>query len=187
MNIIKKAANYIDLEQGLLKKGDFITSAKKLSALKGVFMDEKAFLELDPEQVIYTVQAAMSEEENTIGGLFWGTTKIEAGKVGSEYFMTRGHFHSKVQTAEYYWCISGSGVLIEMDLNRNSWGEEMSPGSLHYIPGGIAHRVANTGNTPLIFNACWPSDAGHNYEEIDNNGFSARLIEHKGLPTLLPE
>jgi glucose-6-phosphate isomerase len=101
--------------------------------------------------------------------------------------MTRGHFHSKLYTAEYYWCISGSGVLIMMDQNRYSKGEEMEPGSLHYIPGGIAHRVANTGDTPLVFNACWPSDAGHNYEEIDINGFSVRLMEEKGRPALIPE
>ena len=34
--------------------------------------------------------------------------------------------------------------------------------------GGVAHRVANTGNSVLSFAACWPSDAGHNYEEIAN-------------------
>ena len=55
---------------------------------------------------------------------------------------------------------------------------------LHYIPGGVAHRVANTGNSVLSFAACWPSDAGHNYEEIANKGFSARLVEVDGTPKL---
>ena len=62
-------------------------------------------------------------------------------------------------------------------------GKDM-PGSLHYIPGGVAHRVANTGNSVLSFAACWPSDAGHNYEEIANKGFSARLVEVNGTPKL---
>jgi len=187
MNRIAKSEQIIDLKSGLLKAGDFITAEKKLKQLEGVFKDEQARQAMDQEQHIYTVQAHLPEEENTPGGLFWGTTKIEAGKVGNEYFMTRGHFHSKLQTAEYYWCISGTGVLIYMDTNRNCWGVEMAPGSLHYINKGVAHRVANTGDSPLIINACWPSDAGHNYEEIDMNGFSARLFEEKGIPILIPD
>ena len=35
-------------------------------------------------------------------------------------------------------------MLILMDRERNTWAERMMPGSLHYIPGGVAHRVANT-------------------------------------------
>ena len=76
------------------------------------------------------------------------------------------------------------GMLILMDRERNTWAERMMPGSLHYIPGGVAHRVANTGNSVLSFAACWPSDAGHNYEEIANKGFSARLVEVDGTPKL---
>ena len=50
----------------------------------------------------------------------------------------------------------------------------MKPGSVHYIPGNVAHRVANTGNEPLIFLASWPSDAGHDYARIRETGFSKR-------------
>ena len=75
-------------------------------------------------------------------------------------------------------------MLILMDRERNTWAERMMPGSLHYILGGVAHRVANTGNSVLSFAACWPSDAGHNYEEIANKGFSARLVEVNGTPKL---
>ncbi len=53
----------------------------------------------------------------------------------------------------------------------------MVPGSLHYIPGHTAHRVVNTGDQILKFGACWPSDAGHNYETITSQGFSARVKE----------
>jgi glucose-6-phosphate isomerase len=76
-------------------------------------------------------------------------------------------------------------MLILMDQNRNSWAEEMVPGSLHYIGANTAHRVANTGDENLIFGACWPSDAGHNYEEIAINGFSARLFEINNKPLLV--
>ncbi len=100
--------------------------------------------------------------------------------------MTKGHFHRQADRAGYYWCVQGKGMLILMDRNRNTWAEEMYPASLHYIDSNIAHRVAKTGKSTLIFSACWPSDAGHDYEEIAKNGFSARLVEIDNKPVLIP-
>ena len=76
-------------------------------------------------------------------------------------------------------------LLILMDQLRRVWAERVFPGSLHYIPGGVAHRMANTGNTLFSFAACWPSDAGHNYREIADHGFAARLLEVDGKPQLI--
>jgi glucose-6-phosphate isomerase len=72
-----------------------------------------------------------------------------------------------------------------MDEHRVTRAENVYPGSLHYISGNIAHRLANTGNVPLTIGACWYSDAGHNYGEIERNGFSARLLDVEGIPTLV--
>jgi glucose-6-phosphate isomerase len=69
-----------------------------------------------------------------------------------------------------------------MDKDGNTWGEYMDPESLHYIDGGVAHRVANTGSRQLVFGACWHSDAGHDYKTIEKNGFSARLINDQREP-----
>jgi glucose-6-phosphate isomerase len=69
-----------------------------------------------------------------------------------------------------------------MDKTRNIRAECISPGSLHYINGEISHRVVNTGGSVLSFGACWPSDAGHNYETVARTGFSARVIEVDGKP-----
>jgi glucose-6-phosphate isomerase len=76
-------------------------------------------------------------------------------------------------------------MLILMDREWNTWAEEVYPGSLHYIGSEIAHRLANTANEKLIVGACWPSDAGHDYDEIAKNGFSARLKDVNGVPTLI--
>lgn len=62
----------------------------------------------------------------------------------------------------------------------------MRPGSVHYIPGRTAHRVANVGDTVLSFLACWPADAGHDYETIAAHGFGARLRAVNGRPELVP-
>jgi glucose-6-phosphate isomerase len=74
-----------------------------------------------------------------------------------------------------------------MNENRQTRIEEMTPGSLHHIPPRTAHRVANTGAKPLRFIACWPSDAGYDYELIRTRGFSARLLAVNGTRILVDE
>ena len=162
-----------------------ISQRRKLKDLAGIFRDEEAFSAMDLEQTAYTVQAWLPVKEGTSGGLFFGTTNLMPGKVGNEYFMTKGHFHTQSDRAEFYWGVQGNGMLILMDCNRSTWAEEMFPGSLHYIPAHVAHRVANTGDAILVFGACWPSDAGHDYEKIVQNGFSARLLGRNGKPELV--
>jgi glucose-6-phosphate isomerase len=49
-------------------------------------------------------------ESQTEGDIFFGTTIIYPGKVGSEYHLTRGHYHSKI--TETYQALSGSGFLV---------------------------------------------------------------------------
>ena len=165
--------------------GDNVSkSIRRLSDLSGIFMDEKAFDAMDKEQIVYRVSSVFPVKEGASGGLFMGITYLSAGKVGNEYFMTKGHYHSNIDRAEFYWGIEGEGMLMLMNEYREVWTERMFPGSLHYIPGGVAHRVANIGDTTLIFSACWPSDAGHNYDEIAKNGFAARLLEIDGKPCL---
>ena len=78
-----------------------------------------------------------------------------------------------------------TGALILMDEAGKTWFEAMRPGSLHYIPGFVAHRLANTGDVPLRVGACWPSDAGHDYASIASAGFTARLMCVHGVPTLV--
>jgi glucose-6-phosphate isomerase, archaeal len=162
-----------------------INQTRKLKDLKGIFQDQEAFNQMDLEQLAYTVQSWLPVADGTPGGLFFGASTIYPGKVGNEYFMTKGHFHAQSDRAEFYWGVQGKGMLILMDRERNTWAEEVFPGSLHYIGGEIAHRLANTGNEKLIVGACWPSDAGHDYEEIAVNGFSARLLEVEGKPKLI--
>ena len=176
---------FLDISTGMLLGDEIITAEKKLGDLTNVFKEESLRASMDQNLPVYKVQAWMPVAEGTPGGLFFGNSTVYPGKVGQEYFMTRGHFHALSDTAEYYWCIKGSGVLIFMDEGRNVWTEEMKTGSLHYIPGRTAHRVANTGAMELVFNACWPSDAGHDYHTINCSGFSVRLLDDKGVPTLI--
>ncbi|MBC7958313.1 MAG: cupin domain-containing protein [Vallitaleaceae bacterium] len=168
----------------MLQGADVTTSQRTLKEIVSIYERPEAVAPEDLEQIAYKVMAHLPVKEGTAGGLFFGTSILMPGKVGDEYFMTKGHFHSNIDTAEYYWCISGTGALILMDEEGNCQAKEMSPGALHYIPGRVAHRLANTGSCELVVGACWPSDAGHDYATIEKNGFSARLVDVDGVPTL---
>jgi len=170
-----------------LKGSPVINQIRTLKEVSAIFLSQDELASMNPETPVYSVQSWLPVDEGTPGGLFFGASTIMPGKVGSEYFMTKGHFHSQSDRSEFYWGIQGKGMLIMMDRDRNTWAEEVYPGSVHYIGGEIAHRLANTGNTNLIVGACWPSDAGHDYIEIMTNGFSARLVESDGIPLLVEE
>ena len=183
-NTIKLPAQSINMAEGAFAGMHLMESTKTIGQLANMFADEEARQQMDQTQQVYRVQAHLPVAEGTTGGLFFGTTWIQPGTVGNEYFMTHGHFHQMADRAEYYWGLKGTGVLILMDEQRNGRAEYMYPGSLHYIPAYTAHRVANIGDDVLSFGACWPSDAGHDYEEIKDHGFSKRLIKREGVPTL---
>src|ERR1700677_3418387 len=108
-------------------------SAKKLADLQAIFSDQNAFALLDPDQEIYRVRWWAPVAPGDEGGLFWGVTILQPGKVGDEYFMTHGHFHANRTRAEYYTPVRGKGLLVRMDDQRRTWAEEMAPGTLHAI------------------------------------------------------
>lgn len=182
---ISKSPVALDLDNYQMQGDPIINQIRKMKDIHDIFMDQESYKLMNPEQPVYSVQAWLPIEEGTPGGLFFGASTIYPGKVGEEYFMTKGHFHAQSDRAEFYWGVKGVGILILMDRNRKTWAEEVYPGSLHYIGRDIAHRLANTGDENLVVGACWPSDAAYDYKEIAQNGFSARLMETNGKPVLI--
>jgi len=173
---------FVKWTDGPLEVSGAHSSEKKLGQLAHVFHDLEAFGKLDPECVVYRVWWWEPVSAGTEGGLFWGLTEIQPGRVGSEYFMTQGHRHATANRGEFYWTLVGTGCLLLRDGVGRTWCEQMSPGSLHYIPGNVAHRTVNTGQMPLRFMACWPSDAGHDYDAAKH--FGARIVEEDGVPVM---
>jgi glucose-6-phosphate isomerase, archaeal len=163
------------------------TSRKTLGELGSFFHDQEAMQQMQPSTLLYEVQSYQPLQEGTEGGLFWGNTTLYPGNVGDEYFMTKGHYHRIRNRGEFYVTRKGEGALLLMEEGGATIAETMASGSVHYIPGHHAHRVANTGTAPLVFLACWPSDAGYDYTTIEKSGFSARLLKRNGVPTLVPQ
>lgn len=139
----------------------------------------------DAKAVLYRTQTFLTSPEEAPGIVLWGNTTLMPGVVGDEFFMTRGHRHVNKTHGELCITVSGRGVLLLMDEDRQTTMQEMSPGSTHWIDGRLAHRTVNTGDVPLVFFCAWPADCGHDYQEIERLGFSARLLRGGEGPRLM--
>jgi glucose-6-phosphate isomerase len=183
--LVKSNAGAVDWADGSLSGPNVKQCARTMGQLRGIFRSQEDWSKIAPEQVVYRVQWIAPVGDGAEGGLMWGNTTIEPGRVGDEYFMTHGHFHERSNRAEFYATVRGTGYLVLMDRDRKAWAEPMSPGSVHYVHAGLAHRAVNSGDEPLRFVACWPSDAGHDYGSIAEQGFSVRVVSRDGVPAVI--
>ena len=119
---ITKTEVALDLKSYKMTGEPVINQVRKLKDIEGIFPDEEACRNMDTKQLVYTVQAWLPVKEGKTGGLFFGVSTIYPGKVGNEYFMTKGHFHSVGDRAEFYWGVQGKGMLILMDRDRKHLG-----------------------------------------------------------------
>lgn len=158
-------------------------SRKTLGQVRGLYLHGNES-PLGDDTVLYTVEW-LAPGDLTEGSLLWGCTHLSAGQVGEEYFMTHGHYHAIPSRAEYYFPVSGAGLLLRMERGGRTWAEEMTAGTVHYIDGRHAHRVVNTGQEPLVFWASWPGDAGYDYASIAEKGFGLRVMARDGKPALI--
>lgn len=141
--------------------------------LVGVFHDEAAWLALPANTPIYQVEMLQSAQGE--GELFVGTTHLNPGRVGDEFYMTRGHFHQRREQGEVYIGLRGTGLLLLQDEQGKARLEQVSAGSVHIIPGATAHRLINTGIEVLSALAVWPTIAGHDYAALAQ-GFALRVV-----------
>ena len=157
-----------------------LTGRKLLGDIAGLFHAES---DLPRETVVYETYGCASPDTEE-PELLWGTTVLYPGLVGDEFFMTRGHFHVNPLRGETCLTLAGSGALLLMGRDRSLSFEPMSPGSMHLIDGSLAHRVVNTGSVPLVFYVTWLADCGHDYESIEREGFSRRMVVGTDGPEL---
>jgi glucose-6-phosphate isomerase len=152
---------------------------RRLSALQGQFIDQQAYARLLPsDPLIYEVYEMRRPE--VAGELLHGITIIHPGRVGNEFFMTKGHYHAVRETAEIYYCLHGRGLLL-METEEGDWvAEEFSPGRVVYAAPCWAHRSINTGTDDLVVFFAYPGHAGHDYATIEQRGFRKAVIQHDG-------
>lgn len=170
-----------DLQTGLSNKA--ISTKRYLSQMKGMFNDSKAYEEAlqKEDTLIYEFYEMGFPETGAHLGI--GTSITYPGKIGDEYFFTKGHFHTILETGESYYGLSGEGYML-LENPEGDWRFlPIRPGVAVYVPPRYAHRTINTGTMPLVTYFTYRADAGHDYGTIETKGYRKILVEDHNIPT----
>ena len=159
---------------------------RKLSSMKGQYLDIKAYEEMLKKEDVLLYEVYEKLAPQIQGELLQGLSIVHPGKIGKEYFMTKGHFHLILNTAELYYCLKGHGYML-METPDGEWqAEEIKSGVAVYVPGSWAHRSINIHNSEdLVTLFCYPANAGHNYNTIETKGFRKLIIDRSGKPEII--
>lgn len=162
------------------------TTCRYLSDLEGVFADASSYQNALSvgNPLLYQVQ-----------GTTWGTNGADLicafgmlypGKIGDEYFLTKGHYHTRREAAEIYQGLSGEGyMLLEDEFTHETQLLPLMPNTIVYVPGHTAHRTINTGTVPLTYIGINVADAGHDYGAIQERNFKKVVIERDNKPVMV--
>lgn len=154
---------------------------RHLSKMAGQYSDEEAYRALldDEDVLLYEVYELNRPEAE--GEIRHGISIVHPGKIGDEYFMTKGHFHEVLDTAELYFTLRGKGKMV-METPEGDWAvEELVAGSVLYVPPRWAHRSVNTDpQEDLVMFFAYPGNAGHDYATIETQGFRKLVLEVNG-------
>jgi glucose-6-phosphate isomerase len=178
-SIVEPFGIELDLERGVMRNPRNHV-VRRASDMRGYYADAAALDRLisagDP--VHYEVfEVPVPEKE---GHLMYCISTLQPGTVGEECFLTKGHYHAVIETAEVYLCLRGRGLMLMKEAAGRCEWQEMSRGRMVYVPPGWAHRSINTGNEPLVSFCVYPAEAGHNYGDIQTEGFPLRVFLRGG-------
>ena len=175
-----------DLATGLSESK---TSTKRyLADMKKIFNHVELLedsIQKGNNHMVYEYYSVDADVPKTDGDLHFGTSVVYPGKVGDEYYMTKGHFHEVLETGEVYLCLSGEGYML-MENPEGDWQiEKFIPGQAVHVPPRYAHRSINIGNEPLVTFFTFRADAGHDYGTIETKGYRKLVVEKDGQPEII--
>jgi glucose-6-phosphate isomerase len=154
--------------------------------MAGQYHDQESFDRIlaDEDVLLYEVYELKRPEVE--GEILHGISIVHPGRIGDEFFMTKGHYHTVLDTAEIYYTLKGKGVMV-METPEGDWAvEELRPGSVLYVPPRWAHRSVNTGgNEDLVMFFAYPGNAGHDYGTIETQGFRKLIMDVNGKPEIV--
>jgi glucose-6-phosphate isomerase len=144
--------------------------AKRLSELAGLYADETAFtaaLEAG-DRTVYDVTDFRPSSRN--GDMIFGVTRMSAGRIGNEFFLTRGHIHARPDRPEIYYGEAGNGVMLLESPEGEVRALPIGPRDICYVPPFWIHRSVNVGDTDLVMTFAYPADSGQDYAIIEKSG-----------------
>ena len=159
---------------------------RTLLSMKGQYLDQETYAAMleKEDTLLYEVYELLRPE--VAGELLHGISIVHPGKVGDEYNMTKGHFHTVLETGEIYYCLKGNGYMV-METPEGEWAvEPLYPGRVLYVLPRWAHRSVNASlEEDLVTFFVYPGDAGHDYGTIETQGFRKLVVERDGEPTIV--
>lgn len=173
MKLKTRLPRQLDLASGQFIAADLHEHTTTAGMLAGLFEDHTAWAALPADTPIYTVAILPAPQQE--GELLAGVTHLHPGRIGREFYMTRGHLHQRREQAEYYVGLRGHGLLLLRQAGEGVL-EHVFPGSVHHIPPFTAHRLINTGSGTLSALAVWSAVAGHDYQALQPQGFGVRVM-----------
>ena len=173
-----------DLKTGL--SPDRQPIRRRLSAMTGMFSDDEKYTEAlaREDSLIYEFyDLGLPAHE---GDIAFGTSITYPGRVGDEYYMTKGHFHTILDTGEVYYCLAGEGIML-MESPEGAWeAQPLKAGAAVYVPPRYAHRSVNvSSHGPLVTFFAFRADAGHDYGTIESKGFRKLVVDKAGSPDII--
>lgn len=173
-----------DFKTGLSSKKE--TSKRYLSNMHNMYADEEELCKMikKSNELVYEFHEMGAPEKP--GDLAFGCSITYPGKVGNEYYMTKGHFHTILETGEIYLTMSGHGYML-LENPEGDWSaQELAAGKMMYVPPRYAHRSINvSADQPLFTFFCFRGDAGHNYGTIETKGYRKLMVEVDGRPKIV--
>lgn len=154
---------------------------RRLSAMDGQFADPQAYEGMLAREDATLYEVYELKRPESTGELSHGLSIVHPGRIGDEYFMTKGHFHNVPETAELYYCLRGRGIMV-METPKGEWAvEPLRPNGVLYVPPRWAHRSVNIDpHEDLVTFFVYPGNAGHDYRSIERQGFRKLVVERNG-------
>ncbi len=152
---------------------------KRLSELAGLYLDSAAHaaaVRQHGDPVVYAVDDFRPSA--AAGDMIFGVTRMRPGKIGDEYYLTRGHIHAKPDRPEIYHGQAGRGLMLMESPEGETRVIEIGPNAVCYVPPYWIHRSINIGTADLVMAFSYPADAGQDYGIIaHSNGMRKRVVD----------
>lgn len=182
-----------------LKFGNKISIAdvRKLSAMKDVVFDRDWFLKAEDRELYYMFRDLAKNDSDLelikARHLRYDITRIPAGRLGSEYVKTLGHYHPEVTGTgvsypELYQILEGSATYL---LQKRAKGRddiiedfavlEAAAGDCVLVPPGYGHITVNVSDEELTMANWVCRDFSSIYAPIGNLGGAAYYLLEAGF------
>ena len=159
---------------------------RKLSSMKGQYFNQETYHHMLSKDDVLLYQVYELKRPEIEGELLHGISIIHPGKVANEYFMTKGHYHTVLETAEIYYTLKGRGYMVMETPEGDCVVEELATGKVLYVPPRWAHRSVNVSSEEdLVMFFVYPGNAGHNYGTIETQGLKKLVVERAGKPDIV--